>query len=115
MRALGVVLVCAGSVLAACRTGFCQSYALLFVALARAAGIAARQAGGWVWAGSRAGGFAAHAWAEVDLDGRWQAVDPTWGQTVADATHIDLWPCDLEIAVVEVVRGAGTAARRSDR
>jgi hypothetical protein len=35
-------------------------------------------------------GFLYHTWAESRIDGRWQAVDPTFGQVRADATHIKL-------------------------
>jgi transglutaminase-like putative cysteine protease len=34
--------------------------------------------------------FRFHAWNEVEVDGRWQAVDPTWNQLRPDATHIPL-------------------------
>jgi hypothetical protein len=35
-------------------------------------------------------GFGWHAWAEVLAGGSWYSVDPTWGQAIADATHIKL-------------------------
>ena len=35
-------------------------------------------------------GFGNHASAEGAIDGRWVAVDPTWNETLADATHIPL-------------------------
>jgi transglutaminase-like putative cysteine protease len=31
-----------------------------------------------------------HAWAEVKVGNDWIAVDPTFGQDVADATHVTL-------------------------
>jgi hypothetical protein len=34
--------------------------------------------------------FYYHAWPAVYLDGCWEAIDPTLGQDVADATHIML-------------------------
>jgi len=34
--------------------------------------------------------LAFHAWNEVALNGSWRAVDPTWNQLRADATHIPL-------------------------
>jgi transglutaminase-like putative cysteine protease len=34
--------------------------------------------------------FGWHAWAEVDLDGRWVQVDPSWGEPLANATHLTL-------------------------
>jgi hypothetical protein len=36
------------------------------------------------------GGFLYHTWAESLADGAWRAVDPTFGQTQADATHVAL-------------------------
>jgi hypothetical protein len=44
-------------------------------------------------------GFAYHTWAESLVGGRWRAVDPTFSQAQADATHIALvegeQPADL--------------------
>jgi hypothetical protein len=33
-------------------------------------------------------GFLYHSWSESLVGGRWQPVDPTFGQAEADATHI---------------------------
>ena len=71
------------------RRGDCTEHAELFVAMARAAGIPAREVAGLMWV-ERLGAFGGHAWAEVALDGRWIAVDPTWGQVPADPTHLRL-------------------------
>ena len=60
----------------------------MFVALARAAGIPARVVNGLVYS-SEFKGFAYHAWPEVYVN-EWRALDPTLGQTTADATHIKL-------------------------
>ncbi len=71
--------------------GDCSEYTLLFVAMARAAGIPARRVVGLAYTyndGEPAFGY--HAWAEVEIDGRWVQVDPTWNETVADATHVKL-------------------------
>ncbi len=68
----------------ATRSGDCNEHTVLYVALARAAGIPARTAAGLVY--SR-GSFYYHAWPEVYLNG-WVAVDPTFGQFPADASHI---------------------------
>ena len=71
--------------------GDCTEHALLFVALARAAGIPARQVHGLVHTDTGAGpALYWHEWAEILLDGRWVAVDPTFGQFPADATHLAL-------------------------
>jgi hypothetical protein len=66
------------------RKGDCNEHAVLFTALARAAGIPARVAAGVVYLD---GAFYYHAWSEVWL-GQWVAVDPTFGQLPADATHV---------------------------
>ena len=74
--------------------GDCTEHSALFVAMARAVGIPARVVVGvGYW---RPGdGLGWHAWAEVFIDGRWYATDPTWGQTIADATHLQLAGGDL--------------------
>jgi transglutaminase-like putative cysteine protease len=36
------------------------------------------------------GGFLYHTWAESFVHGQWLAVDPTFGQLSADATHLKL-------------------------
>ena len=70
------------------RKGDCSEHTVLFVALARAAGIPAREIGG-VTAAPRGQGLYYHAWAEVWM-GKWVAVDPTFNHTITDATHIKL-------------------------
>lgn len=70
------------------RQGECQSHTNLFVALARATGIPARVINGLVYS-DEYGGFVYHAWPEVYV-GEWRALDPTFGQTRVDATHIKL-------------------------
>jgi transglutaminase-like putative cysteine protease len=69
------------------RSGNCQSHARLYTALARAAGIPTRFVSGLVYAAGQ--GFLYHSWAESFV-GEWLAVDPTFGQTPVDATHIKL-------------------------
>ncbi len=64
--------------------GDCNEHTVLFVALARALGLPARTAVGLVYVN---GAFFYHAWPEVWLD-EWVAVDPTFGQYPADASHI---------------------------
>ena len=72
--------------------GDCTEHTRLFVALCRAAGIRAREVKGLVYAnyGQGGPGLYWHAWAEVRVGEAWIAVDPTFGQDVADATHIAL-------------------------
>lgn len=70
----------------ASKSGDCTEHTVLFVALARAAGIPAREVAG-VTAIERGEGLYYHAWPEVWV-GEWVAMDPTLGQDMADATHI---------------------------
>jgi hypothetical protein len=64
--------------------GDCNEHAVLFAALARAAGIPTRMVAGTVYLD---GAFLYHAWCEVWL-GRWVSIDPALHQFPADATHI---------------------------
>lgn len=85
------------------RTGDCNEHTVLYVALARAAGIPSRIAVGLVWANARGAGpgLYYHAWPEVyagvsgiaafttpETLGGWYALDPTLGQEPADAGHL---------------------------
>lgn len=73
------------------KVGDCNEHTTLYTALARAAGIPARMAAGIVYMKN---GFYYHAWPEVWL-GEWMAVDPTFDQFPADATHIRFITGDL--------------------
>lgn len=79
------------------RSGNCQTHARLYTALARASGIPTRFVSGLVTQDGK--GFLYHSWAESWVDGRWQAVDPTFNQPMADASHLALFegdgPADL--------------------
>ena len=66
------------------RSGDCNERTVLYVALARAAGLPARPVAGLLYRGGR---FYYHAWPEVYL-GDWVAVDPTLDQFPADAAHV---------------------------
>jgi transglutaminase-like putative cysteine protease len=81
----------ASDVLAAGK-GDCTEHSVLLVALARALGIPARGVHGLVYARYDDGLNALywHAWVEVRSGGEWIAMDPTFGQPVADATHLAL-------------------------
>jgi len=76
------------------RSGDCTEHSVLFVALARAVGLPAREVAGIVYSQEGGGGFFFHQWAEVYV-GKWVATDPTFGQPVADATHIKLTEGDI--------------------
>ena len=70
-------------------TGDCTEHAVLAVAMLRALGVPAHEVYGLVYA--RMGGTDGlywHAWVEVRSAGEWIAIDPTFGQAVADATHL---------------------------
>ncbi len=66
------------------RTGDCNEHTQLYVALVRAAGIPARIATGLAYVNGK---FYYHAWPEIWLS-NWVAVDPTFGQFPADASHL---------------------------
>ena len=66
------------------RSGDCNERTVLYVALARAAGLPARAVAGLLYRGGR---FYYHAWPEVYL-GDWVAVDPALDQFPADAAHV---------------------------
>ncbi len=72
--------------------GDCTEHSVLLVALARALGIPARGLHGLVYARYDDGQNALywHAWVEVRSGGEWIAMDPTFGEPVADATHVAL-------------------------
>ena len=67
------------------RGGDCTEHAALVTALARAAGLPARQAFGLVQDGE---GFQFHAWAEVHAGQRWVPVDPTLGRVGVPALYV---------------------------
>lgn len=69
--------------------GECQGQSFLYAALARTMGIPTRVVNGLVYAPEHRG-FLYHTWVE-SWDGKgWQSVDPIFGQTQADATHLAL-------------------------
>jgi transglutaminase-like putative cysteine protease len=72
--------------------GDCTEHTILFVGLARAAGLPAREVAGLIYVDDSVGapkGFYFHQWATVWV-GKWIDVDPTFNQTQADVTHIKL-------------------------
>jgi transglutaminase superfamily protein len=84
------------------KRGDCNEHAALFAALARAAGIPTKIAFGVVYL---EGKFYYHAWDEVFV-GRWVAIDPTFGQFPADASHIRFVEGDLNRGS-EIIRLVG--------
>jgi len=73
------------------KVGDCNEHAALFSAMSRAAGIPTKTVLGTMYYEER---FYYHAWNEVYI-GEWVAVDSTYGQLPADATHIKLIEGDL--------------------
>jgi hypothetical protein len=68
--------------------GDCSEHAMLFLGLARAAGIPAKFVAGLAAVHDA---FWYHAWNEVYVgEGKWVAMDATWDEPLADATHIKL-------------------------
>jgi hypothetical protein len=74
------------------RTGCCRHNAVLYAALARAAGIPTRLAAGLVY---DSGAFRYHVWNESWV-GEWVPLDPTYPGEFVDATHIKLVQGALE-------------------
>jgi hypothetical protein len=68
------------------RKGDCNEHTALYTALARASGIPTKICIGLVY---KDGVFFYHAWPAVHVGG-WQPIDPTFGQEIADASHIKL-------------------------
>ncbi|MFC1515347.1 transglutaminase domain-containing protein [Thermodesulfobacteriota bacterium] len=69
------------------RKAECQGISLLYAAFARSLGIPTRIVNGIMYA-SEFRGFLYHAWAESFVSDHWIAVDPTFQQAPADATHV---------------------------
>ena len=82
----------------ASRRGDCNEHTPLYTALARSVGIPTRVAAGVVYSESiyADGAFYYHAWPEVWLGDGWVALDPTFGQFPADATHLKLVEGELD-------------------
>ncbi|MBJ94809.1 MAG: hypothetical protein CMP23_10110 [Rickettsiales bacterium] len=80
------------------RRGDCNEHTTLYTALARSLGLPTRMAAGIVYSESifSDGAFYYHAWPEVWIGEQWLAIDPTFDQFPADATHIKLVEGDLE-------------------
>jgi hypothetical protein len=74
------------------RRGDCNEHAVLFNALARAAGIPAKTVVGVVY---MRGAFYYHAWSEVWL-GDWVSLDPVLNQFPADVTHVKFLEGDID-------------------
>lgn len=78
------------------KAGDCNEHAVLFAALARAAGLPCAVVSGMVYA---QGSFYYHAWNLIYLEGKWVEADSTFGQLPADATHLALAVGDISDAI----------------
>ena len=83
--------------------GDCTEHAVLFVALARAAGVPAREVGGLMFAEGDRPAFVWHAWAEIHDGSHWVGVDPTLNQVYVDATHVKLHDGADDLTYVNVL------------
>ena len=83
--------------------GVCRDAAVLYTALARAAGIPTRVCAGVVYL---RGVFMGHAWAESWV-GQWVPFDPTRPEDFVDATHLKFAQGEYT-AMFEVLRALGT-------
>ena len=71
------------------RTGDCTEHSQLFITLARALGMPARDATGYVYSGDdEAPSLGGHAWVEAFVDGRWIGLDPTWEEFRLNRSHV---------------------------
>ena len=91
----------------AARAGDCTEHAVLFSALAKIVGIPTRLVTGLVYVGGARPAFGYHEWVEVWLGEAWHPMDPTFGQEVADATHVKF---SQGLSNPEGLRRAGLAA-----
>lgn len=96
----------------ATRKAECQGNSYLYAALARAQGIPTRIVNGLVYSDIFGGGFYYHTWAESWLEDRWVPVDPTFGQVVADATHVKLLEGESPDELVPMVELMGRLEAR---
>ncbi|MCK5862069.1 MAG: transglutaminase domain-containing protein, partial [Candidatus Hydrogenedentes bacterium] len=74
--------------------GDCTEHTVLFVGLARAAGLPAKMSAGLIYVNNEQPGFYFHQWACVWL-GEWIDVDPAFNQVPIDVTHIKFAEGDL--------------------
>jgi hypothetical protein len=82
--------------------GDCNEHAILYCALARAAGIPTEICVGLVYLDGK---FYYHAWNKIYLNNKWIPVDPTFGQFPTDASHIKLTEGELvtQIKILKIV------------
>lgn len=84
------------------RRGECQGQSNLLASLLRANGTPTRIVNGLVYS-EPLQGFAWHTWVEVWQNGRWQGMDPVFGQSRVDATHVRLLEGELPADLVPLL------------
>ncbi len=84
------------------KEGDCNEHTVLFAALARSIGIPVKLNVGFAYTSGR---FYYHAWPSV-YTGVWVDMDPTFGQDIADVTHIKLIEGDID-KQLDIVRLLG--------
>jgi len=72
--------------------GDCTEHGVLAVALLRKLGVPSRGVMGWIGAG---GALGLHFWVEVELQGRWVPIDPTFDEAPASVLHLKVGTTDL--------------------
>jgi hypothetical protein len=68
------------------KNGVCSDFAELYTVLARSIGIPCRTVGGYALDPNE-GYLGGHAWNEVEIEGKWYGVDPTWGLWLPSHYH----------------------------
>ena len=76
-------------------SGDCTEHSVLAAAMCRAVDIPSRVVIGLVYV-QKESAFGFHMWAEVYVNQRWVAIDPTWDQSSVDATHIKISESSLK-------------------
>jgi hypothetical protein len=71
------------------REAECQGHAYLLAAFARSLGLPTRVVNGLAYS-EQFQGFLYHTWVETRIGSSWEAIDPTFAQRRADATHLKL-------------------------
>ena len=89
------------------KEGDCTEHAVLMSALAKTVGIPARLVTGLVYVGGEEGIFGYHEWVELRIGDRWVAMDPTFGQDLADVSHVKF---SQGLSDADGLREAGIAA-----
>ena len=84
----------------------CQGHAYLYAVMARGIGIPTRVVNGLAYS-EELKGFLFHSWAESYVEGGWIPVDPTFGQSVADATHIKLLEGETLADLIPLIEWVG--------